>query len=64
VTAESRVPHDALESMLELRDLVIGLQAQIDEVHARVDELEHRITRRSGVRARLARVGRTRRRAT
>jgi hypothetical protein len=63
VTAETRVPHDLLESVLELRDQVIGLQAQIDEIHARVDDLEQRVGRRHGFRARLARVLRNRRRS-
>lgn len=32
-------PRDVAESMLELRDEVIGIQAQLDELRARVDEL-------------------------
>jgi len=34
---------DPARTMLELRDLVIGVQAQLDEVHARLDDLERRM---------------------
>ena len=37
-SAEDPTP-DVAESLLELRDEVIGIQAQLDELRARVDEL-------------------------
>jgi hypothetical protein len=36
-------PHDVAESMLELRDQVLGVQAQLDELDARMTALEHRL---------------------
>jgi hypothetical protein len=55
VTAEAPAPRDLVESVLELRDQVIGVQAQLDEIHARLQLLEERGGRR-GARPRLARV--------
>jgi hypothetical protein len=55
VTAEAPAPRDLVESVLELRDQVIGVQAQLDEIHARLQTLEQRAGRR-GARPRLARV--------
>lgn len=69
MTADDVAPvahDDPARTMLELRDLVIGVQAQLDEVHARLDDLERRIhepapaqpTVASRVRARAGRVKR------
>jgi hypothetical protein len=44
------------EVALELRDQVLGIQAQLDEIHARLDALEHRIGSRGRPRASLTRV--------
>jgi hypothetical protein len=48
---------------LELRDLVIGVQAQLDELHARLDGLEARLRALESVPARAGFVRRARARA-
>ena len=49
--------------MLELRDLVIGVQAQLDELHARLDEVEARLRAQESTPERAGVVRRARARA-
>jgi hypothetical protein len=60
--ATSAAPDDPARAVLELRDLVMGVQAQLDEIHSRLDELDARLRAHESAAARpgLARRARSR----
>jgi hypothetical protein len=59
--ATPAAPDDPARAVLELRDLVIGVQAQLDEIHSRLDDFDARLrAHESANRPGLARRARSR----